>query len=105
MENKKEVIRLTIEKINGFEYILEDEYHHVYTFNLEFLDLEKSLQERDEIDMNAELLNPKYEGYSTSYTFGSLDSAYGKNNLPLDDIDVIKVATDEKEIYLKRLYG
>lgn len=55
--------------------------------------------------MNKELLNSKYEGYSTIYTFGDLKSKYGKTNISLDDIDVIKVILDKTEIYLKRLYG
>ena len=55
--------------------------------------------------MNYELLNPNYEGYSPNYTFGNLDNKYGRANLPLDDIDVIRVVQEDKEIYLKRLYG
>ena len=55
--------------------------------------------------MNYELLNPNYEGYSSNYTFGNLDNKYGRANLPLDDIDIIRVVQEDKEIYLKRLYG
>lgn len=102
---EKNLIKLTIESINGFQYVLVDENDNEYKFNIEFLDLEKPLQFKNDIYINAELLNPKYEGYSTSYTFGGLESVYGRSNLALDDIDVIKVVTDEKEIYLKRLYG
>ena len=104
-DNERNVLRLIIKEINGYEYIFEDESNNEYKFNLEFLDLEKPLQIKNEIEINKELLNPKYDGYSTNYTFGSLDSVYGRNNLSLDDIDIIKVITDEKEIYLKRLYG
>ena len=104
-EKKKNILKLIIKDINGYEYIFEDEYNNEFKFNFEFLDIEKPLQIKDELDINSELLNPEYEGYSTNYTFGSLDSIYGRNNLSLDDIDVIKVVTDKKEIYLKRLYG
>lgn len=55
--------------------------------------------------MSEELLNPKYEGFSNIYTFGSLESKYGKENISITDIDVIKVAINKLEIYLKRLYG
>ena len=51
------------------------------------------------------LLNKQYDGYSTSYTFGSLESKYGKENISMDDVDVIKVVISGMEIYLKRLYG
>lgn len=55
--------------------------------------------------MSEELLYENYEGYSTSYTFGNMDSKYGKKNVSENDIDVIKIVVDKKEIYLKRLYG
>ena len=99
------MIKLKIVNINGYIYDLEDEYKHNYTFNLEFLDLEEKLKIGNYICMNEELLNSKYEGYSTSYTFGNLKSKYGKENILLDDIDVIKIISDKAEIYLKRLYG
>jgi hypothetical protein len=59
----------------------------------------------DVIYINKELLNPKYDGYSTSYTFGNLNSEYGKKDIAMDDIDVIKYVCNDKEIFLKRLYG
>ena len=55
------------------------------------------------IFFSKELLYPKYEGYSTSYVFGDLNNNYGKNNIELIDVDVIKVMTNDKYIYLKRL--
>ena len=55
--------------------------------------------------MSEELLKKNYEGYNTNYTFGGLDSIYGKKDIELTDIDVIKLVIDKKEIYLKRLYG
>ena len=99
------MIRLKVEKINNCLYDLKDERENKYELNLEFLDMEKNLNEGDYISISAELLNEKYEGYSTFYTFGSMDSQYGKKNISFFDIDVIKLETDSKEIYLKRLYG
>ena len=49
--------------------------------------------------MNEELLKKNYEGYNTNYTFGGLDSIYGKKDIELTDIDVIKLVIDKKEIY------
>lgn len=97
--------KLEIENKKNYEYILKDEYGNTYNFNFEFWDIENNPQIGDYIYMNEELLNPKYEGFSTFYTFGNLENKYGKDNILKDDIDVIKIVTDGLEIYLKRLYG
>ena len=102
-ENK--MIKLRIASNTGYLYELEDESNKKYSLNLEFFDLEKPLKAGNQIVMSYELLNPNYEGYSNTYTFGNLDNKYGRTNLSLDDIDVIKVIQEDKEIYLKRLYG
>ena len=104
---KREIkmMKLRIVEKNDYLYNLEDEINNKYVMSLDFLDIGNSPKVDNYICMNEELLNPKYDGYSTFYTFGSLDSQYGKNDIELDDIDVIKLVMDEKEIYLKRLYG
>ncbi len=99
------MIKLRIASNTGYLYELEDESNKKYSLNLEFFDLEEPLKVGNQIIMNYELLNTNYEGYSTNYTFGNLDNKYGRAELPLDDIDVIKVIQEDKEIYLKRLYG
>ena len=99
------MIKLRISNSDGYLYELEDENSRKYKLNLEFFDLEEPLKVGNQIFMSPKLLDSNYEGYSTNYTFGSLDNKYGKSNLPLDDIDVIKVIEKDKEIYLKRLYG
>ena len=99
------MIKLKIVNIDGYIYDLEDEDKHNYTINLEIFDVDEKLKIGNYICMNKELLNTKYEGYSTSYTFGSLKNKYGKENISLEDIDVITVILDKREIYLKRLYG
>ena len=99
------MIKLKIVNIDGYKYNLEDEDEHNYIINLEFFDVEEKLKIGNYIYINRELLNSKYEGYSTSYTFGSLENKYGKENISIDDIDVIKVILGNEEIYLKRLYG
>lgn len=99
------MVELKIVNIDGYEYNLKDENENNYIMNLEFLDLGKEIKIGDYICINKELLNSKYEGYSTSYTFGSLESRYGKENISIDDADIIKIVLGETEIYLKRLYG
>lgn len=99
------MVKLKIVNIDGYEYDLEDEYKNTYIINLEFFDIEEKLKIGNYICMNEELLNKKYEGYSTSYTFGGIENKYGKENILLEDIDVIKLILDKTEVYLKRLYG
>ena len=99
------MIKLRITASNERLYEFEDENNKKYLLNLEFFDLEEPLEVGNQILMNPELLNPTYDGYSIGYTFGNLDNIYGRANLPLDDIDVIKIIKQDKEIYLKRLYG
>lgn len=99
------MMKLRIVEKNNYLYNLEDEVNNKYIINFEFLDIGNNPDVGNYICMNEELLNPKYDGYSTFYTFGSLDSQYGKKDIKLNDIDVVKLVMDEKEIYLKRLYG
>ena len=99
------MIKLKIVEKSKYVYKLEDEEKREYMINIEFLDIEVPPKNGDLLFINKELLNPKHDAYSTSFIFGNLDNKYGKENILIDDIDVIKVVKDEKEIYLKRLYG
>ncbi len=99
------MVKLEILNIDGYKYNLKDEDDKNYIINLEFLDVEEKPKIGEYIYMNKELLNSGYEGYSTSYIFGSLENKYGKENISIDDIDVIKLVLGKEEIYLKRLYG
>ena len=92
-----------IKKENGL-YFLKDEEEKEYEIVLEIHDIDEP-EVGDFISFNNELLNQRYEGYSTFYAFGNLDNQYGKSDISLDDIDVIKIEKDNSEIVLKRLYG
>lgn len=99
------MVKLKIMNIDKYTYNLKDAKENNYTLNLEFFDIEEKPKVGDSIYIHAELLNPRYEGFNTSYTFGSLEDKYGKDNIDLTDVDVIKVVTNNLETYLKRLYG
>ena len=99
------VVKLRIIKINGYSYELWDEHHQTYKLNLEFVDVFEQPKEDDFIVIEDCLLNPRYEGYSSSYTFGPLDSKYGKENVTQADPDWVVLIVDDEEIALKRLYG
>ena len=68
---------------------------------LEFHDLESPIKEKNIIYINEEML----ENPNTLYSFGSLSSKYGKVVTSKDDEDLLILIVDNKEIYLKRLYG
>lgn len=99
------MIRLEVVDKKDYIYKFKDNKDNIYTLNLEILDLEKEIKVGDYVSFSAELLNPRYVGYSTNYTFGSLENKYGRDKIKLNDIDIIKIETEDKEIYLKRLYG
>lgn len=98
---------VTLEIINNKDYLyyLRDEYGNMYTLNLEFLDITLQPKTGNILCINKELLNPKYEGYSTNYTFGALENKYGKTNISINDIDIIKILIGDQELILKRIYG
>ena len=95
------MIELKILKKDNYVYELQNSEGKTYSLNLEFLDTDIN----PILFFNSELLNPSYGGYSLAYTFGNLNSKYGKANISLDDVDVIKVIHNNKENYLKRIYG
>lgn len=105
MEGKIKMVKLQIINKIGHVYTFKDIYNKCFDIDIEFLDIEDQPQIGEVVFIKEELLNPQYEGYSTSYTFGSLQNKYGKQNILIDDIDIIKLISNEKEIYLKRLYG
>ena len=92
-----------VEKKNGL-YSLIDEEKRKYEIGLEIHDIDEP-EVGDFIFIHNELLNPRYEGYSTFYAFGNLENKYGKSNIILGDIDVIRIEKNNNEILLKRLYG
>ena len=99
------MIKLKIIRCDNYTYKLKSESGEIYDLNIEFFDLDEKPNKRDYIYMSEELLNPIYEGYSKSYTFGSLQNIYGRDIIPEKDVDCIKVKINKKEILLKRLYG
>lgn len=99
------MVSLEIEKINKNLYKLKDNNENIYEVALKFLDIDIVPNVGDIIYMNEQLLSDNYEGYSSFYTFGSLESIYGKANVSLGDIDVIELCSTGRTLYLKRLYG
>lgn len=99
------MIRLKIESKKNNNYILKDEKNNMYNLDFKFFDIEKEPKENDYINISAELLNPQYKEYTTYFSFGNIENICGRKDVTLNDIDIIKIEIDNKEIYLKRLYG
>ena len=99
------MVLLRIQQIDKNLYNLKDQNEVDYELVIKFLDIDIVPSIGDIIHMNEQLLSNSYEGYSPFYTFGSLESVYGKANISLDDMDVIKLCSGGKTLYLKRLYG
>lgn len=99
------MVRLKIESKENNNYILKDESGNIYKMNFEFFDIEEKPKENDYVNISAELLNPRYREYSTYLSFGGMKNICGRKESNLSDIDIIKLEINDKEIFLKRLYG
>lgn len=99
------MIKLKIIAKDADIYKLQDDEKQEYCMNIEFFDMEELPEIGNYLYINKEYLNPKYEGYSGFYIFGDLASEFGKSNIKMNDIDIIKIEKEHKLIYLKRLYG
>ena len=69
------MIKLRIEKIDGYNYNLRDEKNNYYKLNIEFYGLAKNPDINDELYIHEELL--KYQ--KTMFSFGPLSGEYGKD--------------------------
>ena len=97
--------KLKIIKKDNYIYTLEDKENNQYTLNIEFQDIDTIPSINNYIYMSEELLDKNYEEYSTMYTFGPLDSSYGRKIKDENNPDIIRIDIQDKSIYLKRLYG
>lgn len=97
--------KLKIIKKDGNEYKFIDENDNEYEFVIIFYDIDFEPEVGDFIEFNEDLLDETYDGYSLFYTFGSIDSVYGKENIDKNDTDIIVLITKEKNTFMKRLYG
>lgn len=97
--------KLKIVKKDNYLYTLEDKDNKQYILNIEFQDIEINPNINNYIYLSEKLLDKNYKEYSSMYTFGLLDSIYGRKITNDNSPDIIRIDTKEKSIYLKRLYG
>lgn len=96
------MIKLIIESIDGYNYILKDSNNKSYNINIEFYDIDVLPKEGDIIYINNKLLN---KINNNVVSFGKLDGIYGRKITDENDEDVIGISIHDKVIYLKRYYG
>lgn len=99
------MVRLKVESKNEGNYELKDNNGNVYNINFEFFGIEKEPEKNDYISISAELLNLNYKEYSTYLSFGDMENISGREVSKLNDTEILKIGIEDKEIYLKRLYG
>lgn len=99
------MVRLKVESKNEGNYELKDNNGNVYNINFEFFGIEKEPEKNDYISISAELLNQNYKEYSTYLSFGDMENISGREVSKLNDTEILKIEIEDKEIYLKRLYG
>lgn len=96
------MIKLIIESIDGYNYILKDSNNKLYNINVEFYDIDVLPKVGDIIYINNKLLN---KINNNVVSFGKLDGIYGRTITDENYEDVIGISIKDKIIYLKRYYG
>ena len=96
------MLKLTINDIREYWYILRDFNNKQYEINIEFYDIKQFPKKGDSIYMDERLLQ---EINHSVASFGKLDGIYGKKINAENFEDVIVVQINGEYIYLKRYYG
>lgn len=94
------MIRLRIDKVDGYNYFLRDVENSEYILNIEFYDLEYKSGSNDYIFINEKVLKE-----NNFFNFRPLDNVYGRTISSSDDPDILILVTENKKIYMKRIYG
>ena len=94
------MIRLRIDNVDGYNYFLRDSGNSEYILNIEFYDLEYKPGSNDYIFINEKVLKE-----NNFFNFGPLDNVYGRTISSSDDPDILILVTENKKIYMKRIYG
>lgn len=75
-----------------------------YSFIMQFI-CDYTPKVGDNFYIHDSLLYPGYAEYSKMYTFGDLDSKYGRAIKDENDVNLISIVQDKKRYDLKRVYG
>ncbi len=91
--------QVIIENIEDYNYYLKDKEKNDYKITIMFYDIELP-KVNDCLIINKELLKEK-----GILNLGLMDDYYGRNIENKKDKDLVILIKDNKEIYLKKLYG
>ena len=100
-------IDLSIEKVmDDHNYILKHkdkkDHYVLYIKGLEFYDIDYIPNEGDRINMSEELLDSDSNTYEVNLKFEYLENSI-EENIEFKEYDVIKVTSEDKEMYFKRM--
>ena len=100
-------INLSIEKVmDDHNYILKHkdkkDHYVLYIKGLEFFGIAYIPNEGDIINMSEELLDPESVTYEVNLKFEYFENSI-EENIEFKEYDVIKVTSEDKEMYFKRL--
>lgn len=101
----KIMVRLQILSIKNNLCTLRSDEDIIYQLKINLYDVGYKIQEGDFVSISEKLLDPTFEEYSDLYQFGPLESKYGRPVTDKIKDEIIRIDTNQKKIYLKRIFG
>ena len=90
---------LVIEK-NRDRYLLVDKDNNKYDLSIHIMDIDFEIMEGDLLYIDGEMIRD-----DRVFTFGKLDSEYGRKIDNMNDKEVVVFKRNDKKYYMKRYYG
>ena len=90
---------LVIEK-NNDRYLLVDKDNNKYDLSMHIMDIDFEIMEGDLLYIDGEMIRD-----DRVFTFGKLDSEYGRKIDNMNDKEVVVFKRKDKKFYMKRYYG
>ncbi len=98
--------KLKILKIDGINYVLEDERKNIFNVSLSFFCDEKPNVNDQLVFNNENLLDKKSEEYIGDYTFGDISDKAGFDVNGEKDKDLLFIINGKNNMFVtKRIYG
>ncbi len=90
---------LVIERNNN-RYLLVDKDDNQYDLSMHIMDIDFEIMEGDLLYIDGEMIRD-----DRVFTFGKLDSEYGRKIDNMNDKEVVVFKRKDKKFYMKRYYG
>lgn len=98
------MIALKVKEIRDNELVLVSKDSRIFTVKISFMNLYFP-KVGDLLQIDEKLLDRNSEYFCPPYTFGSLDSIYGRDMTAIPESDLLYIKSGTDIIKLKRLYG